>query len=274
MRENLNNDSVKLAATIRKEALHMVARANASHIGSCLSMADLLAVLYSRFLRHNPVEPKWENRDRFLLSKGHAAAIVYALLAELGYFPNAWLEDYCANGSLLTGHISHHVPGVELSTGSLGHALSVGTGMALAARADGRETRVVVLVSDGELDEGSNWEAILFAGHHRLDHLTVIVDYNKIQSFGTVKEVLDLEPLADKWIAFGWAAREIDGHSHEAIADALTALPFEVGKPSVLIAHTVKGRGVDFMENQLLWHYRSPKPEELQRALAQVNCGA
>jgi transketolase N-terminal domain/subunit len=173
----------------------MVARANASHIGTCLSMADLLAVLYARILRHSPADPSWPERDRFLLSKGHGAAIVYALLAELGYFPKDWLERYCENGSPLTGHVSHFVPGVELSTGSLGHALSVGAGMAVAARADGLTHRVFVLLSDGELDEGSNWEPILFAGHHRLGHLAAIVDYNKIQSFGLVKDVLDLEPL-------------------------------------------------------------------------------
>lgn len=262
--------AAELARRIRAHALRMVYRANASHIGTCLSMADLLACLYSGGLRIRPEEPNWPMRDRFLLSKGHGAAILYAVLAEKGFFPREWLEGYCQDGSLLTGHISHHVPGVEVSTGSLGHGLPIGCGMALAAHREGASYRVFVMLSDGELDEGSNWEPILFAGHHQLDNLVAIVDYNKIQSFGTVKEVLDLEPLAAKWEAFGWAVREIDGHDLSQIFEALEAVPFLQQRPSVIIAHTVKGKGVSFMEGELAWHYRSPNEELLERALMEV----
>jgi len=259
-----------LSTAIRGHALRMVHRANASHIGTCLSMADILAVLYTRVLRYRADEPQWPDRDRFILSKGHGAAILYAVLAECGFFPKEWLDDYARDGSPLLGHVSHHVPGVELSTGSLGHGLAVGCGMALAGKREGRPCRVFVLLSDGELDGGSNWEAILFAPHHRLDNLVAIVDYNKIQSFGAVKDVLDLEPLADKWCAFRWAVREIDGHDHARIEDALSGIPFEPGKPSVVIAHTIKGKGVSFMENQLAWHYKSPNTEQLTQALAEL----
>lgn len=260
----------KLATRIRAHALRMVHKANASHIGTCLSMADLLAVLYTSVLRVDPANPKWPARDRFILSKGHGAAIVYAVLAERGFFPTEHLDTYCQDGSELTGHIHHTVPGVEVSTGSLGHGLSIGCGMALAAKSGQQSWRVFVMLSDGELDEGSNWEPILFAPHHRLDNVIAIVDNNKIQSFGTVKEVLDLDPLADKWPAFGWAVREIDGHDLGQIENALAATPFEQGKPSVIIAHTVKGKGVSFMEDTLTWHYRSPNQEQLAQALNEL----
>jgi transketolase len=171
----------------------------------------------------------------------------------------------------LAGHITHHgVPGVEVSTGSLGHGLPIGCGVALSGKHDNQPYRVFVLLSDGECDEGSNWEAALFAPHHHLDDLIAIVDYNKIQSFGTVKEVLDLEPLAQKWRAFGWAVREINGHDLEQIEDALKSVPFKIGRPSCIIAHTVKGKGVSFMENQLAWHYKSPNDEQLRQALAEL----
>jgi transketolase len=260
-----------LATRIRTDALLMVHRAQASHIGSCLSMADLLAVLYASILRVDPAQPDWLGRDRFILSKGHGAAAVYSVLAERGFFKKEWLDTYCQNGSPLTGHINHQgVPGVEVSSGSLGHGLSIGCGMALAGKREARPYRVFVLLSDGECDEGSTWEAALFAPHHRLDNLVAIVDYNKIQSLGTVKEVLDLEPLVDKWRAFRWAVKEVDGHHHAQIEAALNRVPFEPGKPSCLIAHTVKGKGVSFMENQLLWHYRSPNQDELAMALTEL----
>jgi transketolase len=264
-----------LARRIRGHAVRMVHRARASHIGSCLSMADLLAVLYGGVLRVRPAEPGWPDRDRLLVSKGHAAAAVYAALAEAGFFPADWLDTYCQDGTRLAGHVSHHgVPGVELSSGSLGHALSVGCGMALAGKRDGAGYRVFVLLSDGECDEGSVWEAALFAPHHRLDNLVAVVDYNKIQSFGTVKEVLDLAPLADKWRAFGWSAVEVDGHEPARLDEVLGAVPREVGRPTAVIAHTVKGRGVTFMEDSLTWHYKSPGDAELALALEQLGCGA
>jgi len=264
-------DYEKLAIAVRAHALRMVHQANASHIGTCLSMADLLAVLYGGIMRIDPKRPTWPERDRFILSKGHGAAAVYAVLAERGFFSTNKLATYCQDGSPLVGHISHHsVPGVEVSSGSLGHGLPIGCGMALAAQRDGQPYRVFVLMSDGECDEGSTWEAALFAPHHHLGNLIAIVDYNKLQAFGWVKEVLDLEPLADKWRAFGWAVREIDGHDFAQIEEALLSIPFEPGRPSCIVAHTVKGKGISFMENQLAWHYKNPDAEELCQALAEL----
>jgi transketolase len=268
----MSADTQQLARTIRGHALRMIAKARASHVGSCLSMADLLAVLYGSILRVDPKRPEWPERDRLLVSKGHGAAILYAVLAECGFFPVADLMSYGQDGSRLMGHVSHHVRGVELSTGSLGHGLPVGCGLALSAQRDHAEWRTYVILSDGELDEGSNWEAILFAGHHRLDRITALVDYNKIQSFGSVKEVLDLEPLADKWRSFGWTVCEIDGHEHAAIAAALAA--DHAGRPKVILAHTVKGKGVAFMEGQLSWHYQAPSDQQLAEALNALGCGA
>jgi len=249
----------------------MTHRAKSSHVGTSLSIADLLAVLYGGALRVDPGRPDAPDRDRFILSKGHGCAALYATLAEGGFFPLEWLDTYCQDGSRLAGHITHYgVPGVEVSTGSLGHGLSIGCGMALAGKREERPYRVFVLLSDGECDEGSTWEAALFAPHHCLDNLVAIVDYNKIQAFGTVKEVLDLEPLADKWRAFRWAVQEIDGHDYSQIDNALTSIPFEPGKPSCIVAHTIKGKGVSFMENQLAWHYKSPNAEQLAQALAEL----
>ncbi len=261
-----------LATRIRRHCVRMTNKANASHIGSCLSMADLLAVLYGKILRLDSRDPEWPDRDRFVLSKGHGCAALYAVLAESGFFPVGWLESFYQNGSPLAGHATHKdVPGVEVSTGSLGHGLPMATGMALAAKRDGKSYRVFCLLSDGELNEGSTWEPILFAPHHKLDNLIAIVDYNKIQSLGRVKEVIDLDPLADKWRAFRWAVREIDGHDLAAICHALTEVPYEPNRPSCIVAHTVKGKGVSFMEDKLLWHYRAPLGEELQLALAELD---
>jgi transketolase len=249
----------------------MTNRANASHIGSCLSVADVLATLYGKIMRYDPTRADWPDRDRFILSKGHGCAALYATLAECGFFPVEWLDRYYGNGSPLAGHVTHKgVPGVEVSTGSLGHGLSLGIGMALAAQRDGRPYRVFCVLSDGECDEGSTWEAALFAPHHRLQQLVAIVDYNKIQSLGRVKDVLDLEPLAAKWGAFGWATREVDGHDLKALEATLAEVPFEENRPSCVVAHTVKGKGVSFMEDNLQWHYTAPKGEELIRALAEV----
>jgi transketolase len=260
-----------LARRIRAQALRMVHRARASHIGGCLSAADLLAHLYGGWLKVDPARPDWPDRDRFLLSKGHTAAAIYAALAERGFFPREWLETYCADGARLGGHItSHGVPGVEVSTGSLGHGLPLALGMALGFKRARRANRVVVLMSDGECDEGTTWETALMAPHWGCDNLLAIVDYNKIQSLGSVEEVAPLEPFAEKWRAFRWGVREIDGHSHGEIAAALAAFPFEKGHPSILIAHTVKGKGVSFMEGKLLWHYRSPSDEQLAQALAEI----
>ena len=264
--------SAELARKIRRHCVIMTGRANASHIGSSLSTADLLAVIYGRFLRFDPQRPDWPDRDRFILSKGHGCAALYAVLAECGYFPVENLDTFYQDGSPLAGHSTHKdVPGVEVSTGSLGHGLSLSAGMALAAKRDGRGHRIWCMLSDGECDEGSVWEAALFAPHHRLDNLVAIIDYNKIQSFGTVKEVLDLEPLGEKWRAFGWGVREIDGHDLAAIEEACAAVPFEPGRPSCIVAHTVKGKGVSYMENKLLWHYRAPRGEDLEIALREID---
>jgi transketolase len=249
----------------------MVHATRASHIGSCLSAADILAVLYGRTMRFDPSRPAWSDRDRLIVSKGHAAAAVYAALAEVGYFEPARLASYCADGSSLLGHVNaHDVPGVELSSGSLGHGLPVGCGLALAAKRAGGLQRTFVLLSDGELDEGSNWEAALFAPQHRLGNLVAIVDYNKIQSFGRVEEVLELHPLADKWRAFRWDVVEVDGHDCAALERALAPAGAS-DRPSVVIAHTVKGKGVSFMESDLAWHYRSPDDAQLRRALAEID---
>jgi transketolase len=249
----------------------MTSSGGSSHIGAALSCADLLAVLYGRILRVDPLRPKWPDRDRFILSKGHAGCAVYAVLAERGFFPVEKLLTHYQDGSDLSGHVSHkRIPGVEVSTGSLGHGLSIGAGMAYAGKLDGATNRVVVLLSDGECDEGSTWESALFASHHKLDNLVAILDYNKIQSLAPVAETLGLEPFADKWTSFGWALREVDGHDHEALLGALATIPFAAGQPSCLIAHTLKGKGVSFMENTVLWHYRIARGEEYEAALGEL----
>ena len=258
------------ARTLRAQSVRMIHRSRASHLGSCLSMADILAALYGEVLQVRPSEPEWAMRDRFLLSKGHGAAILYAALAERGFFPTEELATYCLSNSRLTGHATSGVPGVELSSGSLGHGLPVGCGIALAAKRGKLPFRTFVLLSDGELDEGSNWEAILFAPQHQLDNLVAIIDYNKIQSFGTVKDVLDLDPLADKFRAFRWAVKEVDGHNLQELTATLSAFPLETGRPTAIIAHTIKGKGISFMEDQLAWHYKSPTTEQVDMALKEL----
>jgi transketolase len=261
----------ELAKRIRAHCLRMTSRANASHIGSALSTADILAALYGRVLHFDAANPDWPDRDRFILSKGHGCTALYAVLAEAGYFPLERLDTFCEDGSPLAGHATHKdMPGIEVSTGSLGHGLSLATGMALAGRRDGKGYRVFCLVSDGECDEGSTWEAALFAPQHRLDNLVAIVDYNKIQSLGRVEDVIDLAPLAEKWRAFGWSTEEIDGHDLAAVQHTLERVPFEAGKPTCVVGHTVKGKGVSFMEDELLWHYRAPLGELLDDALSEL----
>ncbi|MDH3427832.1 MAG: transketolase, partial [Gemmatimonadota bacterium] len=208
-------NSVELAKKLRRHVVNMTNRGKSSHVGSSLSMADIIAVLYADILNVDPAAPDDPGRDRFILSKGHAGACVYAALAESGFFSTDLLDTHYQDGSKLSGHVSHKgIPGVELSTGSLGHGLPVATGMAYAAKLSGRQHRVVVVMSDGECDEGSNWEAILFAAHHKLSNLTAIVDYNKIQSLAAVSETLELEPFPEKWTSFGWDVRTADGHDH------------------------------------------------------------
>lgn len=264
-------DTKELALRIRRHAVTMTHLGESSHVAAILSMADILAVLYGGVLRVCPVEPAWPERDRFILSKGHAGAGVYAALAECGFFPVEELRTHYANGSRLSGHVSHKgIPGVEVSTGSLGHGLPIGTGMALAAKMDKKTHRVFVLLGDGECDEGSNWESILFAAHHRLSNLIAIIDYNKIQSLGLVSEIMALEPFADKWRAFGWDVAEVDGHEHAALTKVLDHQPASGQKPFCVIAHTTKGKGVSFMENSVLWHYRTPQGEEYENAMKEL----
>lgn len=269
--KNLNIDSCDLAHRMRIQALQMVHRAKASHIGSALSISDIVAVLYGQVLRLDPKEPAAAQRDRFILSKGHACVAVYAALAETGFFPADELLKYGQDHSSLMNHISHKVAGVEFSTGSLGHGLPFGTGKALAAKRSKQDWGTYVLLSDGELGEGSNWEAMMFAAHHQLSNLVAIIDYNKLQSLTTVDKTLRVEPLADKARAFGWAVREVDGHDHAALTTLLSKTPWEAGKPSFLIAHTTKGKGVSFMENSVDWHYKSPSADQLAQALGELN---
>jgi transketolase len=250
----------------------MTSQGGSSHVGAAFSIADIMAVLYGQVLRHRPQEPRWPERDRFILSKGHAGAAVYATLAETGYFPVTELAKHYQDGSALSGHVSHKgIPGVELSTGSLGHGLGVGAGMAKALRLANRSPRVFVLLSDGECDEGTIWEAALFAQHHALDNLVAIIDYNKIQSLAPVAETLALEPFRQKWESFNWTVVESAGHDHTELITALSTLPVKVGRPTVIIAHTTKGKGVSFMENTVLWHYRTARGEEFTRALAELD---
>lgn len=263
-------DCQDLARTVRAHCLRMTHHGKSGHVGSMLSMAELLSVLYKRILRVDPQNPRKADRDRFILSKGHGGGAVYAVLAELGFFPRDWLMTYYCDDGKLMGHISHHVPGVEFSTGSLGHGLPVACGMALAGQRAGWTHRYFCLVSDGDCNAGATWEAIFLAAQHRLDNLTVVFDYNKVQALGFTKDVLNLEPLADKLRASGWAYREVDGHDVRQIDAALQRPPFESGRPSWLTAHTIKGKGVSFMENTVSCHYGSVNDQQLAQALAEI----
>ncbi len=252
--------SEQLAWLIRRHGIEMTHLSEGSHLGAILSVADIMAVLYSDILRYNPEIPKWEERDRFILSKGHAGASVYAALAESGFFPVEELKTHYQNGSRLSGHVSHHLPGVDLSTGSLGHGLGVGSGMAYALKKDRKDSRVYVVLGDGECNEGSVWEAALFANHFRLNNLIAIVDHNHMQSLDFNENTLEIENFGDKWCSFGWNVIEIDGNNHKQLKDAfLQAVQENDGhKPTVIIANTIKGKGVSFMQNDILWHYRFP----------------
>lgn len=227
------------------------------HIGSSMSLIEMIRVLYDDILRHRPADPNWEGRDRFILSKGHGCLALYAVLADHGYFPAAELLKFCREDSFLGGHPeAGHIPGVEASTGALGHGLSIGVGMALGLRLKKSSARVFVAMGDGEINEGSVWEAAMAAGKHKLGSLTALIDYNKIQSYGFVAEVQPLEPLAAKWQAFGFSVTEIDGHDKDALRQAL-ASPDPSGQPTAVICHTVKGRGIPFAENDPAWHHKS-----------------
>lgn len=259
-----------MAKTIRAASLRMTHRGKSGHVGSMLSMADVLAVLYSGVLRVDPKRPHWPERDRFVLSKGHGGGAVYAALAERGFFPKSWMNTYYQDNGKLMGHISHHVPGVEFSTGSLGHGLPVAVGMALAARHAGKQHRVFCLMSDGDCNEGSTWEAIMFAAQHKFDNLVVIVDYNRVQALGKMADVIEMEPFAAKIRDFGWECREIDGHDFGQIESALKALPFRKARPSWILARTVKGKGVSWMEDTVACHYGAVSDAQLAQALNEL----
>ena len=255
------------AGKLRKPVLKMICKARASHLASAFSVIDILVFLYHEVLRVNPREPADPKRDIFILSKGWGASALYAVLSDRGFFSKKLLETYCADGSKLIGITTRSgVPGVEATTGSMGHGLPLGAGMAIAAKKMKSPRRIFVVISDGELDEGSTWEAILFAGFQKLDNLVVIVDYNKLQSFGSVKEVLDTEPIDDKFRAFRWDVREVDGHDFLDMRKTFASIQKESGKPTVIIADTIKGKGVSFLENQNKWHYKYPNEEEFQTA--------
>lgn len=255
-------NSEELAWKIRRHGIEMTHLSGGSHIGAILSVADIIAVLYSGVMNIDPKNPKKMDRDRFILSKGHAGASIYAALAENGFFEVEELKTHYQNGSRLSGHVSHHLPGVDFSTGSLGHGLSAGVGMAYVAKKDGKSHKVYVVLGDGECDEGSVWEAALFANHFRLNNLVAIVDHNHMQSMDFQENTLEIENFGEKWKAFGWNVIEVDGNSHEelnvAFEQAEKLRKEEAHKPTVIIANTIKGCGVSFMQNDILWHYRFP----------------
>lgn len=261
--------STDLARASRVEILKMTHRAGASHVGSALSVVDLLAVLYQNIAKIKPTGVDLSDRDCVILSKGHACTALYSVLALKGFFPMNWLERYCVDGAELSGHVtSAYVPGVELSTGSLGHGLPYGLGIQISRKRSGIPGRTFVIMSDGECDEGTTWESALIASHHGLDSLIVIIDRNGIQSMGSTEETLALEPFPSKWESFGWNVHIVDGHDHDAISNVLS-LP-SGGKPTCIIANTIKGKGVDYMENMVLWHYRPPNEKDLEIALNQI----
>jgi transketolase len=260
-----------IARKLRRRIVTMIGEAGSGHPGGSLSAIDLLVTLYWEVMRHDPGNPDWPDRDRFILSKGHACPALYAVLAEWGYTPEAELAQLRKLGSIYQGHPDRRfLPALEASTGSLGQGLSIGIGMALAARLDRREYRTYVMLGDGEIQEGQIWEAAMFAAYHKMDNLAAIVDYNKIQLDGFVKDIMDLEPLAEKWRGFGWHAIELDGHDLTAIDAALKEASAKKGKPTVLIAHTVKGKGVSFMENNPKFHGVAPNRQEVEVALREL----
>ena len=264
-------DSKELAWRIRRNAVEMTHISNGSHIAPILSIADIVAVLYANILNYDPKNPKLETRDRVILSKGHAGASIYSALAEEGFFDIEELKTHYANGSRLSGHVSHKtVPGVEISTGSLGHGLPIGAGMAMAAKMKGEEHRVFVLMGDGECDEGSVWECALFSNQYKLENLVAIVDHNKMQSLDFCENTISLKPFAQKWKDFGWNVIEIDGHNHDELRNALQNTENEEHKPTVIIANTIKGKGISFMENNIVWHYRAPQGEDYKKAVEEL----
>lgn len=264
--EELKNKAKK----IRRLIIQMLAKSGSGHPGGSLSSADLIAVLFFSQMRIKPSEPGWTERDRFHLSKGHCCPLLYAVLSELGYFPTEQLFTLRQLGSILQGHPDRRTPGVEVASGSLGQGLSIAVGMSLAARIDRKDYRVYCLMGDGEIQEGNVWEAAMAASHYKCDNLCAIIDNNGFQIDGKIKDIMNLEPLKDKWVAFGWHTIEIDGHNMRQILDAYEEAKTIKGKPSIIIARTIKGKGVSFMENVLDFHGRAPTKEEAEKALEEL----
>lgn len=254
----------------RRDILHSIRQAGAGHTGGSLSCADILNVLYNRILRVSPETFDSPTRDRYVQSKGHSVEALYVVLADQGFFPRSALDTLCGYDSHFVGHPTRKVPGIEQNTGALGHGLSICTGMAIGAKLDEAGFRVFTMLGDGELAEGSNWEAAMAAAHYRLDNLTAIIDCNTLQITGRTRDVMSSEPLDEKFRAFGWSVRKVDGHDIAELADALSA-PIETGKPSAIIARTTKGKGISFMEDVGKWHHRVPSDEEYTRAISEID---
>ena len=262
--------STEFAKEVRKLSLEMVYNSKASHIGSALSMVDILSVLYCDVVKYKSKNPQWEERDFVILSKGHACVSLYATLALKNFFDKSELKNYGKNDSNFMNHVSHKVPGVEFSTGSLGHGLPYAVGICLANKSLKNQSLTYVILGDGELAEGSNWEALLFASHHNLKNLIVIIDYNNLQSLTSVEETLSLNPLSNKLESFGCAVHNIEGHDHDQLKETLTSIKSDCSKPTVIIAKTTKGKGVSYMENKVEWHYKSPDEKQFTQAIQEI----
>jgi len=271
MTEYSIEDLQAIARKLRRHVISMISAAGSGHPGGSLSAADIVTALYFRVMRHDPANPHWPDRDRFIMSKGHAAPVLYAALAECGYFPLEWMTTLRQTGTCLQGHTdSRLTPGVDMSAGSLGQGLSIGIGMALAARLDKKDYRTYVLLGDGECQEGQIWEAAMFAPNYNLDNLTAIVDYNGLQLDGFTRQIMDLEPFVDKWRSFKWEVLQVDGNDMKQVIDALQKAGQVKGKPVVIVAKTAKGKGVSFMENNVDWHGKAPSKVETEIALREL----
>lgn len=271
----IDNEKLQnIAKDIRKNILKTICGGGGGHIPASLSIVEILVFLYYNILNIDSANPRREDRDRFILSKGHACVALYSILAEKGFFSRVELNKFGKKNSILGGHPDmHKIPGVEASTGSLGHGLPFAMGMALAGKLNKKDYRVFVLLGDGECQEGSIWEAAMFAPQHKLDNLIAIIDYNKIQAMDRLDNIIALNPLNDKWKAFGWAVREVDGHDFSDLQEAFKRIPFEKNKPSLIIANTIKGKGISFMENTPIWHYRLPNEREMKIACKELSAG-
>ncbi len=264
-----NQKYIKLAKNIRREIVKISHQAKVGHVGSAFSIVEILLALYFGIMKIDKKIIKNDNRDRFVLSKGHAAPALYAVLHEKRLLTDKNLADYCRDNSIFEEHPKHHIEAIEVSTGSLGHGLSIGVGLAMGSKLKKQKSNIFVLMSDAECDEGEVWEAALFAGHHKSNNLFLFLDYNKVQALGTTKDVLDLEPLVQKWQAFGWKTVEVDGHNTSAIISAWLNNTTNSG-PTIFICHTIRGKGVSFMEHVIDWHYKNPDEKDLKKSLEEL----